>query len=104
MPIVSTGPVCARRDCSRPEWKDRLCARSWRLADRFGKDPGLFAYEPLDGYADARDAVALPWEHLEREARGRGVAPADLIGAPAGRSAGRRPRRAALRRRPAPHR
>jgi hypothetical protein len=79
MPIVSTGPVCARRGCGRPEWKDRLCARCRRLADLFGKDPLLFAYEPLHGYADARGAVALPWDELEREARARGVALADLI-------------------------
>jgi hypothetical protein len=80
VPVVSTGPVCARRDCGRPEWKDRLCARCWRLAELFGKDPRLFTYEPLDGWADARDAVALPWEELEREARALGIAPADLIG------------------------
>jgi hypothetical protein len=71
--------MCARRDCRRPEWKDGLCARCWRLADLFGRDPRLFAYEPLNGYSGARDAVALPWEELEREARIRGVAPADLI-------------------------
>jgi hypothetical protein len=30
----------------------------------FGKDPLLFAYQPLDGYRDERDAVELPWEAL----------------------------------------
>jgi hypothetical protein len=34
--------------------------------------PRLFAYEPLNGYADARDAVALPWDRLERELLGGG--------------------------------
>jgi hypothetical protein len=79
MPIVSVGPVCARRGCTRPEWKDGLCARCWRLAALFGRDPGLFAYEPLDGYADERDAVPLPWDDLEREAGARGVPVADLM-------------------------
>ena len=67
MPIAYTGPTCARRDCSRPEWKDGLCGRCWRLAAFFGKDPRMFAYEPLHGYEGARDAVALPWDRLERE-------------------------------------
>jgi len=79
MPIVSVGPVCARRGCTRPEWKDRLCARCWRLAALFGRDPRLFAYEPLDGYTDERDAVPLPWGDLEREAGARGVPIADVI-------------------------
>jgi hypothetical protein len=79
MPVVSIGPTCGRRGCARPEWKDRLCARCWRLAQLFGRDPHLFAYEPLHGYADARDAVELPWDELEREALARGVAPADVI-------------------------
>ena len=45
----------------------------------FAKDPALFAYEPLHGYADALDAVEWPWERLEQEARERGVALADLV-------------------------
>ena len=65
MPIVHTGPTCARRGCSRPDWKDGLCSRCWRLATLFGRDPGLFAYEPLDGWRDARDAPALPWERCD---------------------------------------
>jgi hypothetical protein len=27
----------------------------------------MFAYEPLNGWADARDTVALPWGELERD-------------------------------------
>ena len=34
----------------------------------------MFAYEPLDGYRDERDAVELPWEQVEVGAEGRGVA------------------------------
>ena len=84
VPIVSTGPVCSRRDCQRPDWKDGLCSRCWRLAHLFGKDPAMFAYEPLNGYRDARDTVALPWEGLEAQARARGVTVADLLaGGPA---------------------
>jgi hypothetical protein len=64
VPITSIGPVCARRGCSFPLWKDTLCNRCWRLATMFGKDPLLFAYQPLDGYRDERDAVELPWEAL----------------------------------------
>lgn len=48
----------------------------------FGKDPDLFAYEPLDGYRDERDAVPLPWEALEREARDRGRGLADVLAEP----------------------
>ena len=62
MPIAITGPVCARRGCTFPQWKDTLCNRCWRLAFMFGKDPLLFAYQPLDGYRDERDAVELPWD------------------------------------------
>ena len=73
MPIAYTGSTCARRDCSRPEWKDSLCGgRCWRLAAFFGKDPRMFADEPLHGYDDARDAVALPWDRLERDLLGGG--------------------------------
>jgi len=82
VPIAFTGPTCARRDCTRPVWGDDLCGRCWRLAKLFGKDPRMFAYEPLNGYADARDAVALPWERLEREAAARGVGLADLLARP----------------------
>jgi hypothetical protein len=64
VPITSIGPACARRGCSFPLWKDTLCNRCWRLATMFGKDPLLFAYQPLDGYRDERDAVELPWEAL----------------------------------------
>jgi hypothetical protein len=79
MPIAFTGPLCDRRDCGRPLWKDGLCVRCWRLARLFGKDPRLFAYEPLTGWADDRDAVPLPWDALEREAGARGLALADLL-------------------------
>ena len=77
VPIVHMGPVCARRGCRYPEWKDGLCNRCWRLAHMFAKDPELFAFEPLHGYADVRDAVEWPWE--EQEALERGVALADLV-------------------------
>jgi hypothetical protein len=70
VPIAYTGSTCARRDCSRPAWKDSLCGRCWRLAQLFGRDPRMFAYEPLHGYADARDAVALPWDGLESDLLG----------------------------------
>jgi hypothetical protein len=72
VPIAFTGPICARRDCPRPDWRDGLCVRCWRLARLFGRDPGMFAYEPLNGYGDARDTVALPWDRLERELLGGG--------------------------------
>jgi hypothetical protein len=65
MPIVHTGPTCARRGCPRPDWKDGLCARCWRLAALFGRDPRLFAYEPVDGWRDERDTVPLPWERCD---------------------------------------
>lgn len=32
----------------------------------------MFAYEPLDGYRDKRDAIELPWELWEKEASTRG--------------------------------
>jgi len=36
----------------------------------------MFAYAPLDGYCDDRDAVEFPWERWEQEvgAQGRGLA------------------------------
>jgi hypothetical protein len=72
VPIAFTGSTCARRDCPRPLWSDGLCVRCWRLARLFGKDPRMFAYEPLNGWTDACDTVSLPWAELER----------DLLGAP----------------------
>jgi hypothetical protein len=75
VPIAFTGSTCARRGCARPVWADGLCVRCWRLARLFGKDPWMFAYEPLDGWKDARDAVALPWDRLERELLGPPPAP-----------------------------
>jgi hypothetical protein len=79
VPITFVGPLCARRGCGRPHWKDGLCARCWRFAELFGKDPRMLAYKPLDGYADGRDAVELPWEQWEEEARARGVDVVDLL-------------------------
>lgn len=79
MPIIFTGPVCARRGCGRPIWKDELCNPCWRLAYMFGKDPRLFAYHPLDGYADDRDAMPLPWERLEQEAQATGLTLAEAL-------------------------
>jgi hypothetical protein len=82
MPIIETGPVCARRGCQSPPWKQGLCNRCWRLAHMFGKDPQMFAYQPLDGYRDERDAVALPWEQWEGDAAARGRSVADIFGSP----------------------
>lgn len=79
MPIVYTGPLCARRGCNRPEYSDGLCALCRRLARMFGKHPAMFAYEPLDGYRDDRDAVELPWEAWEQAGRARGAGVADLF-------------------------
>jgi hypothetical protein len=79
VPIRLVGQTCARRACNRPHWKDGLCAKCWRFAQLFGKDPRLLAYQPLDGYRDRRDAVAMPWEQWEEEARARGVDVVDLL-------------------------
>ena len=32
----------------------------------------MFAYEPIGGYRDARDAVELPWERWQEQAGARG--------------------------------
>lgn len=45
----------------------------------FGKDPAMFAYEPLDGYRDEHDAVGLPWERWQEEAGARGQGLVDLF-------------------------
>ena len=79
MGITYVGPFCARRGCRRPEWEHGLCHACARLAGLFGKDPALFAYEPLHSYGDDRDAVALPWDRWEAEARAQGRTVADLI-------------------------
>jgi hypothetical protein len=79
MPITFIGPVCARPGCRRPPWKDRLCANCWRLARLFSKDVEMFAYQPLHGYRDDRDAVELPWELWERDADARGLGLAELF-------------------------
>jgi hypothetical protein len=68
--------------CSRPDWTDGLCSRCWRVCRLFGRDPRLFTYEPLDGYRDERDAVGLPWERWESEARAGGASLADLLARP----------------------
>jgi len=77
--IRLVGQVCARRGCQRPHWKDGLCARCWRFAELFGKDPRLLAYVPLGGYRGERDAVELPWGDWEREADERGMDLVDLL-------------------------
>ena len=51
-------------------------------AHLFAKDVRLFAYEPLDGYRDERDAVELPWERWEQEAGARGGGVVDLFAEP----------------------
>jgi hypothetical protein len=77
--IRLVGQVCARRGCQRPHWKDGLCARCWRFATLFKKDPRLLAYVPLGGYTDQRDAVELPWREWEEEAEERGIDVVDLL-------------------------
>jgi len=84
VPITYSGPLCKRRDCRGPAWRDRLCADCWRLARLFNKDPKLFVYEPRYGYKDERDAVELPWAEWEQNAGGGGVA--DLFARPSARS------------------
>lgn len=79
MTIRLVGQVCARRGCQRPHWKDGLCVRCWRFAHLFGKDPQLVAYAPLGGYRGERDAVGLPWDAWEQEARARGTDLVDLL-------------------------
>ena len=56
----------------------------------FEKDPKMFAYEPLYGYGDDRDAVELPWEQWAQEAESRERGVADLFAEPPdeGRSGG----------------
>ena len=73
------GPYCARRGCLGPAWQDELCPACWRLARMFGRDPRMFAFEPLHGYVDERDAVELPWGELAREAETRHMSVADLL-------------------------
>jgi hypothetical protein len=36
----------------------------------FGKDPRLFAYEPLHGWSGEKDTIPLPWDRLERDLLG----------------------------------
>ncbi len=79
MPIVETGPLCARRGCRRPDWRDGLCHACWRLAVLFKKDPRMFAYKPLDDYGHERDAVEFPWEEWEHAARAQGLNITDVI-------------------------
>jgi hypothetical protein len=56
----------------------------------FGKHPAMFAYEPLDGYRGERDAVELPWERWESQARAHGGGLADLLAEPTGEQPGER--------------
>ena len=67
VPIKLVGPRCPRRGCGRPAFKDGLCARCWRLATMFGRDPRLFAHQPLHAYRDDRDAVAIDWDGFDRD-------------------------------------
>ena len=70
VPIRLTGDRCARRGCDRPLWKEGLCNRCWRLAGCSASRRSCSHYDPLDGYADDRDAVELPWADLDRLVRG----------------------------------
>jgi hypothetical protein len=79
VPITFVGRVCARRGCKRPHYKDGLCNRCWRFAVLFHKDPHMLAYKPLDGYHGGQDAVELPWDEWENEARARDVNVVDLL-------------------------
>ncbi|MGI8440698.1 MAG: hypothetical protein ACR2NV_11000 [Thermoleophilaceae bacterium] len=47
-----------------------------------GKDPHMFAYEPLHGWGHDRDAVELPWERWEQEAATSGRGVVDLFAEP----------------------
>jgi len=55
----------------------------------FGKDPEMFCYEPLNGYAGDRDAVELPWESWERSAAAQGQGVGDLFALPPSEAEGR---------------
>ena len=50
----------------------------------FGKDPGMFAYQPIGAYEGESDAVELPWDEWERQAAARGATVADLLADPRG--------------------
>ncbi len=63
----------------KPAARDGLCAYCFRLARFFGKDPQLFAFEPTDAYKDERDAVELPWDQWDEDARTRGIGVADMF-------------------------
>ena len=39
----------------------------------------MLAYKPLDAYHGGRDAVELPWDEWEEEARARGIDVVDLL-------------------------
>ena len=79
MPIASYGPLCRRRGCRGPAWREGLCPHCWRLARLFGRDSHLFAYQPAKGYRDELDADELPWNRWEREAGEGGGGIADLF-------------------------
>jgi hypothetical protein len=82
VPIEFVGQLCARRGCNRPHWKDGLCNRCWRFAKLFAKDPRMLAYKPLDAYHGGTDAVELPWDEWEQQARARGIDVVDLLAEP----------------------
>jgi len=64
MPIIAMGPVCDRRGCRKPVYEGVLCFDCWRLARMFGRDPAMFALQPLYGWRDEHDAVEVPVERL----------------------------------------
>ncbi len=82
MPLRKVGPTCARRGCPRPVLKDALCGPCWQLAHLFKRDARMFAYEPVNGYRNERDAVELPWERWETEAGAAGKSVVDLFTEP----------------------
>ena len=61
---------------------DPLCGPCLQLARLFKREPRMFAYEPVDGYRNERDAVELPWERWEDEAGAQGKSVVDLIAEP----------------------
>jgi hypothetical protein len=80
MTIIRIGPACERPGCNRPVMEFGLCGPCLRLCRAMGRDPELFASEPLRGAAGHDQPTAPDWDELEREAARRGLSLAELIG------------------------